>query len=97
MYELWGGGAPFRRDEKGRVFDSANTQVRLLGASASVLTALATDPVYKNTKVVWGPGIVIPSLFDFRFSPWTSYTLRLHTSVERNTLIGLSIACRRFF
>eukprot|EP00955_Chlamydomonas_euryale_P102553 365428-Chlamydomonas_euryale.AAC.10 len=48
-YELYG-GAPFRRDDGGRVFDRAGTQVKLMGATANVLLELATDPKWKGTQ-----------------------------------------------
>lgn len=50
MYEL-PGGAPFRRDDKGRVFDSVGTPIKLLGATAEILHELATDPAWSDTKV----------------------------------------------
>jgi hypothetical protein len=50
MYELHG-GAPFRRDKAGKVYDSSGTQLHLMGATAEVLKELATDPKWKGTKV----------------------------------------------
>lgn len=50
MYEL-PGGAPFRRDDKGRVYDSVGTHIKLLGATAEILHELATDPAWSDTKV----------------------------------------------
>lgn len=50
MYEL-PGGAPFRRDDKGRVFDSVGMQIKLMGATAEILHELATDPAWSDTKV----------------------------------------------
>ncbi|KAG1681187.1 hypothetical protein FOA52_015630 [Chlamydomonas sp. UWO 241] len=49
MYELHG-GAPFRRDGSGRVYDSAGAQVKLMGATAEVLRELATDPKWQATQ-----------------------------------------------
>jgi hypothetical protein len=46
------GGAPFRRDKHGAVYDKRNERIELMGASSDVLTELATDPKWSDTEVV---------------------------------------------
>ena len=55
MYML-SGGAPFRRDKSGAVFDSRSERVELMGASRAILAELASDPKWEGTKVVGGSG-----------------------------------------
>lgn len=52
MYML-SGGAPFKRSTTGAVYDSAGEQVKLMGASFNILKELATNPVWKDTKVAY--------------------------------------------
>ena len=53
MYELWGGGAPFTKDEADNTLrDRSGTKVKLLGESASILDSL-TKPPFEDTVVVW--------------------------------------------
>eukprot|EP00798_Chlamydomonas_sp_ICE-L_P021435 gene21435-28400_t len=52
MYML-NGGAPFRRDKNGNVFDSGGTRLELMGTSADILKAFATDPKWENTAVAY--------------------------------------------
>ncbi len=49
MYML--SGAPFKKDSKGRIFDRAQEQVELMGASHDILRELATDPRWIDTTV----------------------------------------------
>lgn len=49
MYML--SGAPFKQDGKGRVFDRAQEQVELMGASAAILHELATDARWHGVTV----------------------------------------------
>ncbi|KAA8495313.1 Magnesium-dependent phosphatase 1 [Porphyridium purpureum] len=51
MYELWGGGAPFKPNKDGNVVDRSGTEVRLLGNSRSLLLELRTDERWKDTQV----------------------------------------------
>jgi len=76
MYELWG-GAPFRRDKEGRVYDSANQRIDLIGATADILRELATDPKWKGTQVAYVsrteyPERAIPCLKAFIIAEATS-------------------------
>jgi len=73
MYQL-DGGAPFRVDAKGNVFDSANERIDLIGASRAILTQLATDPQWKGTHVAYVsrteyPEWAIPCLQAFKLAP----------------------------
>jgi hypothetical protein len=51
MYMLRG-GAPFRRDSNGCVYDKRGEQIDLLGASLAILEELASDPKWASTQVV---------------------------------------------
>ncbi|GIM16010.1 hypothetical protein Vretimale_18696 [Volvox reticuliferus] len=52
MYML-DGGAPFRRDKSGAVFDKRNERIELMGATTEVLKELATDPRWAQTEVAY--------------------------------------------
>jgi magnesium-dependent phosphatase 1 len=52
MYELTG-GAPFRRDANGRVWDAAGTEIKLMGASRSILTTLSTESKFAGVQVAY--------------------------------------------
>jgi len=41
MYQLWGGGAPFRQNDDGTLSDCRGTKVRLLGAVREILLHIA--------------------------------------------------------
>ncbi|GIL89357.1 hypothetical protein Vretifemale_17181 [Volvox reticuliferus] len=47
------GGAPFRRDKSGAVFDKRNERIELMGATTEVLKELATDPRWAQTEVAY--------------------------------------------
>lgn len=54
MYQLWGGGAPFKLAKNGRdLVDRAGQSVRLLGISAKILDELQSHPSFVDTKVAW--------------------------------------------
>jgi magnesium-dependent phosphatase 1 len=53
MYELWGGGAPFRGDGFGDMIDRKNTRIRLLGNTREIFTVLKYDKQFEHTKVAW--------------------------------------------
>lgn len=54
MYELWGGGSPFRLAANGKdLVDSRGRSVRLLGISDRILHDLRTDLLLKDIKVAW--------------------------------------------
>ena len=54
MYELWGGGAPFRREAVCNELKDKNwNTVRLLAATENIMHALHTDPRFAATKVAW--------------------------------------------
>ncbi|PNW79130.1 hypothetical protein CHLRE_09g401738v5 [Chlamydomonas reinhardtii] len=73
MYML-DGGAPFRRDKSGAVFDKRNERIELMGASEEVLRELATDPKWKDTEIAYVsrteyPEWAIPCLKTFLVTP----------------------------
>ena len=51
MYELWGGGAPFKENNDGTLADRNGTRVRLLGDVKNILHDLKTDPKYSDSIV----------------------------------------------
>ena len=52
MYELWGGGAPFKSQRNGaHVTDSKNVKVELLGASREVMESLSTSQQFKSGEL----------------------------------------------
>lgn len=53
MYQLWGGGAPFRGDGHGHMTDSKNTKINLLGNTREVFSSLRYDKEFIDTKVAW--------------------------------------------
>ena len=55
MYELWGGGAPFRAAANGRdLVDLQGRTVSLLGISDRILHDLRSDTLFAGkTKVAW--------------------------------------------
>lgn len=56
MYQLWGGGAPFRHaPNRVDLLDSSGATVRLLGSAAQILHDIQTHPrfIERNTKVAW--------------------------------------------
>lgn len=54
MYQLWGGGAPFKESVDGKeLTDCIGNKVRLLGISADVLRDLYADPFLSQVKVAW--------------------------------------------
>jgi hypothetical protein len=48
---LWGGGAPFRRGERGELVDRLGQTVRMLGAVPEILHELKTDNRWEGTVV----------------------------------------------
>ena len=51
MYELWGGGAPFKENKDGSLSDKNGTRVDLLGDVKNILYELKTDPKYSESIV----------------------------------------------
>mmetsp|Transcript_12095 Transcript_12095/g.31128 ORF Transcript_12095/g.31128 Transcript_12095/m.31128 type:complete len:196 (-) Transcript_12095:199-786(-) len=52
MYQLWGGGAPFKYHEKSNTCtDRAGVTVRLMGAVVDVWHTIATDPAFGSTQI----------------------------------------------
>ena len=51
MYELWGGGAPFKENKDGTLTDKRGTRVHLLGDVKNILYELKTDPKYSDSIV----------------------------------------------
>jgi len=54
MYQLWGGGAPFRlAANKKDLLDRSGASVRLLGISDNILHDLHSNPALQHIKVAW--------------------------------------------
>ena len=51
MYELWGGGAPFKENKDGSLSDKNGTRVQLLGDVKNILHELKTDPKWSDSIV----------------------------------------------
>lgn len=51
MYMLWGGGAPFTKQDNGELLDTKGQRVRMLGAVPEVLLELKTNPKWADTTV----------------------------------------------
>jgi magnesium-dependent phosphatase-1 len=52
MYQLWGGGAPFRyHSEDNTCTDRSGQRVRLLGAVCEVWHQIATDVAFERTQI----------------------------------------------
>jgi magnesium-dependent phosphatase 1 len=52
MYQL-SGGAPFRRDSSGAVYDSAGERIRLLGDSMKIIQTITLDPEWADTQIAY--------------------------------------------
>lgn len=52
MYML-SGGAPFRRDSTGAVYDSAGERVKLLGDTMRIFSRITTDPEWADTEIAY--------------------------------------------
>lgn len=69
MYQLYG-GAPFRRDHTGAVYDSSGERLRLLHDTLEIFTRLATDPAFAETEIAYVsrteyPEWAVPALKEF--------------------------------
>ena len=51
MYELWGGGAPFKDNQDGTLSDKRGTRVHLLGDVRNILHELKTDAKWSGAIV----------------------------------------------
>eukprot|EP00287_Rhodomonas_sp_CCMP768_P008536 CAMPEP_0196731442 /NCGR_PEP_ID=MMETSP1091-20130531/11176_1 /TAXON_ID=302021 /ORGANISM="Rhodomonas sp., Strain CCMP768" /LENGTH=172 /DNA_ID=CAMNT_0042074579 /DNA_START=174 /DNA_END=692 /DNA_ORIENTATION=- len=51
MYQLWGGGAPFKKNTDGTLSDRSGTTCYLMGNSAAIIRELKTDPKWADSKV----------------------------------------------
>jgi len=51
MYELWGGGSPFKENKDGTLSDKRGTKIHLLGDVRDILHELHTDPKWKESIV----------------------------------------------
>lgn len=52
MYQL-SGGAPFRRDSTGAVYDSAGERIKLLGDTMKILQQITTDSEWADTQIAY--------------------------------------------
>lgn len=52
MYQL-SGGAPFRRDSSGAVYDSAGERIRLLGDTMKIIQTITLDPEWADTQIAY--------------------------------------------
>ena len=53
MYQLWGGGAPFKKQADGTLLDKSGTKCYMMGDTAAIIRELKTDPKWKDTKVAY--------------------------------------------
>ena len=54
MYQLWGGGAPFKVANNGRdLVDNRGQTVKMLGIADKILEDLKTKKEYEHIKVAW--------------------------------------------
>lgn len=80
MYELWGGGAPFTKNQSDNTLhDRSGTKVKLLGDSAKILDSL-TKPPFEDTTVVWVSCTDEPT--------WADECLAKFTTADGTTSIG---------
>lgn len=52
MYQL-SGGAPFRRDSSGAVYDSVGERIRLLGDTMKIIQTITMDPEWVDTQIAY--------------------------------------------
>ncbi|KIZ04256.1 hypothetical protein MNEG_3708 [Monoraphidium neglectum] len=69
MYQLHG-GAPFRRDHTGAVYDKAGERLRLLHDTLAIFSQLVTDPAFAESEIAYVsrteyPEWAIPALKEF--------------------------------
>ena len=53
MYQLWGGGSPFKKNADGTLTDRSGTKCYMMGNTAGIIKELKTDPKWKDTKVAY--------------------------------------------
>ena len=51
MYQLWGGGSPFREGKNGDLADCSGERVYLMGDVRNIMSELKNDPKYADCKV----------------------------------------------
>lgn len=52
MYQL-SGGAPFRRDSSGAVYDSAGERIKLLGDTMKIIQQITMEPEWADTQIAY--------------------------------------------
>ena len=52
MYML-NGGAPFRRDSTGAVYDAAGERIKLLGDTMKIFSQITTQPEWADTQIAY--------------------------------------------
>jgi magnesium-dependent phosphatase 1 len=81
MYQLWGGGAPFKKiANSNKLKDSKGTHVELLGESANILHMLHQHSNFRNTKVAWVSCCDEPE--------WALECLQLFTTSDNSTVLS---------
>ena len=93
MYMLRG-GAPFRRDKSGAVYDSAGERIKLLGSTSNIFADIASNPVWSGTLVAYVsrteyPEWALPCLQQFTI-PGTQQSL-LDVAAHREIYPGSKI------
>jgi len=53
MYQLRGGGAPFKKNLDGTLTDKSGTTCYMMGNTAEIIHELKTDPKWKDTKLAY--------------------------------------------
>jgi hypothetical protein len=52
MYQL-SGGAPFRRDSSGAVYDCAGERIKLLGDTMKIIQQITMEPQWAGTQIAY--------------------------------------------
>lgn len=52
MYQL-SGGAPFRRDSSGAVYDCAGERIKLLGDTMKIIQQITMEPEWADTQIAY--------------------------------------------
>jgi hypothetical protein len=88
MYELWGGGYPFKGDGNSEMKDCRGRSIRLLGETRAILSALKNNPTWSQTKVAW----VISFVYTFCKCMWNSSLIVITLGImHRRATMGIHI------
>ncbi|EKX39232.1 hypothetical protein GUITHDRAFT_143640 [Guillardia theta CCMP2712] len=53
MYQLWGGGSPFKKNNDKTLTDRSGTRCYLMGNTAEILREIKTSPRWKGAKIAY--------------------------------------------